>query len=112
MLALFLRRKNIHVTYLGQSIETVGLLHTIKKLQPLLICTSLTTSAHLPELIELGQQVQHLATPRPTFVFGGQVFLQHANAIPHIPGLYLNRDLQAVADQLQKMVFEYKKTNT
>jgi len=106
MLALFLRRNGMRVAYLGQSIETAGLLHTIKQLTPAMICISLTMPNYLPELIELGQQIQLLSEPRPILAFGGQAFLQQKQAIQQIPGLYLHGDMREIVIQLRSMILE------
>lgn len=106
MLALFLRRRGLRVAYLGQSIETAGLIRTIKKIMPSLVCVSLTMPAYLPALITLGRQVQMMVPPRPIFAFGGQVFMQeqYTSIIQQIPGTYLDSDLCEAADKLHSMV--------
>lgn len=100
MLSLFMRRRGVHVAYLGQAIETEGLLASIKQLKPALVCVSLTMSSYLPALIHLGRMLQHLPPPRPTFVFGGQVFTQFAGITSQIYGLHLDGDLKDIAEQL------------
>ena len=77
MLALLLRRAGMHVVYLGQSIETSGLLDTIGELSITLICVSLTLPNYLDALIELANKVQELPSPRPLFAFGGHAFEEH-----------------------------------
>jgi hypothetical protein len=99
----------MRVAYLGQSIETAGLLHTIKKLVPALVCISLTMPAYLPALINLGRHMQQLPLPRPIYAFGGQVFTHYANIIPQIPGIYMDGDLKEVADRLCYMIQEDSK---
>jgi MerR family transcriptional regulator, light-induced transcriptional regulator len=107
MLALFLRRQHTRVAYLGQSIEINGLLHTIRKLSPALICISLTMPEHMPALSRLATQIQQMPAPRPIFSFGGQVFAHNSHAIPQIPGVHLNGDLKEIVAQLHRMVIEY-----
>ncbi len=104
MLALFLRRSGVRVAYLGQSIETLGLLQTIRTMAPALLCISLTVPTYLSALIDLGHQVQEQPEPRPIFTFGGQVFAHYPNVITQIPGIYLNGDLQAIINQLRGML--------
>lgn len=104
MLALFMRRRGVRVAYLGQAIETEGLIASIKQLKPALVCVSLTMSSYLPALIHLGRMVQHLPQPRPTFVFGGQVFAQFGGITSQIYGMYLNGELKDVAEQLCNVV--------
>ena len=104
MLALFLRRANIRVAFLGQSIETAGLLHTIQHLSPAMICVSLTISAHLPSLIDLGQHISALPTARPIFAFGGQVFIHYKQLIDQVPGTYLDANLPSAVTHIGQMI--------
>lgn len=106
MLALFLRRARIRVAYLGQSIESAGLLQTIRQLAPAMVCISLTMPAYLASLIDLGQQIEALPEPRPIFAFGGQVFIHYKHLIPHVPGTYINGDLQASVVQIERIISE------
>ncbi|HLG64803.1 MAG TPA: MerR family transcriptional regulator [Ktedonosporobacter sp.] len=106
MLTLFLRRNGIRVAYLGQSIEAAGLLHTIKQVTPAMICISLTMSSYLPELIQLGQQIQLLPEPRPLLAFGGQALLQQKQTLPQFPGLYLNGDMREIVIQIRTIILE------
>ncbi|HJT56527.1 MAG TPA: cobalamin-dependent protein [Ktedonobacteraceae bacterium] len=106
MLSLLLRRTGLHVAYLGQSIETAGLLQTIRQLSPALVCVSATLMSCLPALAALGQQVQELPLPRPAFVFGGQLFEQHPDLIAQVPGIYLDLNLQTIIAELKRMAFQ------
>lgn len=103
MLALFLRRRSMHVIYLGQSIETPGLLKVIQRLSPTLVCVSLTMPTYLSALIDLGRKIDELPTTHPIFAFGGQAFCQFANLIPQIPGTYLEGDMISIVNQLQHL---------
>jgi MerR family transcriptional regulator, light-induced transcriptional regulator len=104
MLALFMRRRGVRVAYLGQAIETEGLIASIRQLRPALVCVSLTMSSYLPALIHLGRMVQRLPVQRPTFVFGGQVFAQFGGITSQIYGMYMDGDLKDVAEQLCNIV--------
>jgi hypothetical protein len=106
MLALFLRRAGTRVAYLGQSIETAGLLQTIKQMAPALICISLSIPAYLATLIDLARQVQELPPPRPLFAFGGQVFALYPHLIPQVPGIFLGGELKKSTVQLRRMIAE------
>jgi DNA-binding transcriptional MerR regulator len=106
MLSLFLRRQHTRVAYLGQSIEISGLIHTIRKLSPALVCISLTMPEYLPALTQLATQIQQLPPPRPIFSFGGQVFAHYSYAIPQIPGIHLNGDLKDIVAKLHNMVIK------
>ena len=104
MLALFLRRTGIRVVYLGQNIEIDGLLQSVRKIKPVLLCISLTMPAYLSSLIELALQVEEMPEPRPIFAFGGQVFAYNAHVIPQIPGVYLIGDLKSIVTQLHTLI--------
>ena len=47
ILALLLRRAGLRVAYLGQNIETEGLLQTARQLSPALLCVSVTLISFL-----------------------------------------------------------------
>jgi len=104
MLALFLRRTGIRVVYLGQNIEIDGLLQSVCKIAPTLLCISLTMPAYLSALIELAHKLEELPQPRPIFAFGGQVFMYNAHVIPQIPGVYLAGELKTIVAQLHTMI--------
>jgi len=104
MLSLFLRRSGIRVVYLGQNIEIEGLLQSVRKLSPALLCVSLTMPTYLSAVIDLSHQVQELPRPRPVFAFGGQVFAYNTQVISQIPGVYLNGDLNTTVTQLHDMI--------
>ncbi|GCE26081.1 MerR family transcriptional regulator [Dictyobacter alpinus] len=107
MLSLFLRRHGMRVVYLGQSIETTGLMHTVKKLRPVVVCISLTLPAYMPALIGLGRQLQQLPDKPPAFIFGGQAFMHFPHPEQLIPdGIYMHGDLQQITSQIQTMVNE------
>lgn len=103
ILSLLLRRAGLHVAYLGQSIETNGLLQTARQLSPSLICVSVTLISFLEAVVELGQKLQEFPPPRPVLIFAGQVFEQHADLIARVPGVYVNGDMQTVIAQLKRM---------
>jgi DNA-binding transcriptional MerR regulator len=106
MLALFLRQRGLRVAYLGQSIETTGLLHTVRKLHPAALCISVTIPTHISALTNLARQVHNLPSPRPLFAFGGQAFSAHPDIVTQIPGQYYQGDLRNIADSLYRVVCE------
>ena len=109
MLSLLLRRAGLRVAYLGQSIETAGLLQTARQLSPALICVSLTLTSFLEAVIELGRKLQEIPPPRPLFIFGGQAFEQHADVIARVPGVYVNGAIPTIISELRRMAFQQAK---
>ncbi len=108
MLALFLRRSKLRVAYLGQNIETSGLLHTIRQLSPAAICVSLTIPSYISALIDLGKQIQNLRGPRPTLIFSGQAFLQFPQYIALVPGTYINGNITDGVQKIAQLVSQHK----
>jgi MerR family transcriptional regulator, light-induced transcriptional regulator len=106
MLAVFLRLRGLRVAYLGQCIETAGLLHTVRKLRPAMLCISVTIPSYISALINLAHQVQNLPSPRPIFAFGGQAFSEYPDIVTEIPGQYYHGDLRNIADSLYTVVLE------
>jgi DNA-binding transcriptional MerR regulator len=100
MLALFLRLRGLRVSYLGQNVETAGLLDTVHKLRPTLLCVSLTMPSYISALTNLAHQIQNLPAPRPLFAFGGQAFSACPDMVAQIPGQYYQGDLRTIADKL------------
>jgi hypothetical protein len=75
----------------------------IEQLSPALLCISVTISAHLTATIELGQKLQKLPSPRPTFIVGGQAFEQHPDLIKQISGIYLHGNIETIVVQIKQM---------
>lgn len=106
MLALMLRRQGERVAYLGQSIETTGLLHTIRQLSPALVCISLTIADYLTAFIHLARHMQQIQPNRPLLAFGGQGFNGYEEIIPQLPGTYLPGDLRESAERMYEMLHQ------
>jgi DNA-binding transcriptional MerR regulator len=111
MLALLLRRAGLRVAYLGQSIETTGLLQTIQQLSPVMLCISVSISSFVAATIELGQKLQKLPEPHPAFIVGGQAFEQNPDTIAQISGIYLNGDLETITAQIKQLVVQHNMKN-
>ena len=107
ILSLLLRRAGLRVAYLGQNIETEGLLQTARQLSPALLCISMTLGSFLEALIDMGQKVQELPAPRPVLVFGGQCFEQHPDLIIQVPGVYLTGEMQNIIPRLKRMAYNH-----
>jgi MerR family transcriptional regulator, light-induced transcriptional regulator len=108
MLALFLRRNKVRVTYLGQNIEIEGLLQTIGQFSPAAICVSLTIPSHISALIDLGKQIQSLRGLRPILTFSGQAFRQFPQYIALVPGTYIDEDIINGTEKITQLVSRYK----
>jgi hypothetical protein len=65
-----------------------------------------TLISYLEAVVDLGQKLQELPPPRPAFIFGGQVFEQHADLIARVPGVYVDGDMQTIITQLRRLAFK------
>jgi DNA-binding transcriptional MerR regulator/methanogenic corrinoid protein MtbC1 len=105
ILSLFLRRNGMCVFYLGQNIETVALLHTIKQLAPVAVCLSLTQHSFMPNVKNLAREIHALPERRPLLFCGGQAFGDIPQPEKLIPeGIYMNGDLQEITTRIQALV--------
>lgn len=107
MVSLFLRRGGLRVLYLGQSIETTGLMHTVRTLSPALVCVSLTLPMYMLHVEHISRLIAALEGPRPLFAFGGQAFRQLPEYAKRIAGIYCDGDLQDVAAHLHAQVMAH-----
>ena len=107
ILALLLRRAGLRVAYLGQNIETEGLLQTARQLSPAFLCISITLVSFIEALIDMGRKVQELPAPRPVLVFGGQCLEQRPDLIAQVPGVYLAGEMQAIILRLKRMAHDH-----
>ncbi|HLX40455.1 MAG TPA: cobalamin B12-binding domain-containing protein [Ktedonobacteraceae bacterium] len=106
ILSLLMRRAGLRVAYLGQSIETAGLLQTIIQLSPALLCISVTIGSHVTATMELGQKLQQLPSPPPVFIVGGQAFEQHPDLIEQVSGIYLHGNMETTIPQIKQMALQ------
>lgn len=102
MLALFLRRQNIRVTFLGQNLATAALLRMASEGELDVICLSVTLpqllASTLQLLIDLSQ-VSNIIT----FVGGQAVTPEYATGLP-VGIHYLHGDIQASVAAIQKSI--------
>ena len=107
ILSMLLRRAGLHVAYLGQNIETRGLLQTARQLSPALVCISATLVSCLEAVRDVGEKLKKLPSPRPALVFGGQGFEQRPDFSARVPGVYLDADLQTIITQIRRMTLQH-----
>jgi DNA-binding transcriptional MerR regulator len=101
MLTYLLRRQGWQAVYLGANVPLVNLDTTIKLIKPRLVVSAVQT---LDGAASLRQMSEYLASLNIPLAFGGGVFLQVPEAIAHISGYYLGRDLATGAMQIEKIV--------
>lgn len=102
MLALFLRRQGVRVAYLGQSLETISLVHFVEESRPSIVCLSVTMPHHSAATIALIKDILHI--PGVRVVVGGQGMPKDAlnGLASHIT--YLDTDGVSAVDAIKRIV--------
>ena len=101
MLALFLRRAGLRVAYLGQNVEAVSLIETVRAHAPAVVALSAALPRHVTALAALGEHIATLPRPRPLFVLGGQAFAPDSELAAQVVGTYPHNDPRELARELK-----------
>ena len=83
MLALFLRRRGLCVTYLGQNTEAPALVRTVQCMRPAAVCLSATMPEHRAQLVDLARAAQAISDAH--IFIGGQALESGTNGKPLPP---------------------------
>jgi MerR family transcriptional regulator, light-induced transcriptional regulator len=102
--SILLRRRGIHVVFLGQRLPHQAVIDAALRLKPDLICLSAAAVETAAALAEVGRHVEALGPEAPPFGFGGRAFTEHRYLVEATPGTYLGPGtLEAVA-QAERIV--------
>lgn len=101
-LALFLRRGGLRVIYLGQCVELESLMGTIQTARPACVLLSATQRTPAEALVEVGRRLDGLGARKPAFFFGGQAFIEEAELVARIPGVYLGGAASLAVDEIRR----------
>ncbi|HEX8995392.1 MAG TPA: cobalamin B12-binding domain-containing protein [Ktedonobacterales bacterium] len=102
MLALFLRRAGLRVVYLGQNVDPDTLIETVETIRPACLLLSAAMRPQAETLVEIGRRLTALGRPQPTFFFGGHAFAAEPDLARRIPGVYLELDAHAAAQDIKR----------
>jgi methanogenic corrinoid protein MtbC1 len=98
LVSLFLRRTGLRVLYLGQNVPLVDLQAALETLRPAMLALSASTEESALALVQIGEMMMEMATPRPLFAFGGRAFEQSPHLVDQIPyGIHLGGEDAQVA---------------
>ncbi len=90
ILALFLRRAGVRVSYFGANIDTPSLVRLVKVLRPAAICLSVTLPEHIPNAISAFQQILQIGGVQ--LFIGGQASLPDSAQDVAAHAIYLGAD--------------------
>ncbi len=90
ILALFLRRAGIRVSYFGANIDTASLVRLVKVMRPAAICLSVTLPEHIPTAISAFRQILQIGGVK--LFIGGQASLPESAQDVAEQAIYLGAD--------------------
>lgn len=92
VLAVFMRRSGLRVTYLGQSLDGAELVEEARKRRPPLVALSITSTQRIRSLARIAKAMNQLEAPRPMLVFNGPIFIRNPELLRKVTGIYLGDD--------------------
>ena len=104
ILALFLRRRNYNVLYLGANVPTEQIIQAIERTHATLVCVSASTAETSRTVAEIGDAINGLNAPRPIFGYGGRIFNANPTLRENLPGVFFGEDALASAEQIVRLL--------
>lgn len=104
MLALFLRRRNYNVLYLGANVPTEQIIQAIARSRASLVCVSSSTAETSHTVGEVGEAINTLPAPRPLFGYGGRIFNVNPALRESISGVFFGEDALESAEQIVQLL--------
>jgi DNA-binding transcriptional MerR regulator/methylmalonyl-CoA mutase cobalamin-binding subunit len=101
LLTFLLRRRGLEVIYLGANVPIAQLETTINAARPRLVVISAHLLHTAATLLDMAQFLAEAGIP---MAYGGLVFNQQPELAQRIPGHYLGRDLQGVAQVVEQLL--------
>jgi MerR family transcriptional regulator, light-induced transcriptional regulator len=96
--SILLRRRGVHVAFLGPDVPPDAALDVARRLRPEVLCLCATTTDSAEALIQVANAVQALPAPVPHLTYGGRAFDLAPSLVQRTPGIYLGTSmLEAVA---------------
>jgi methanogenic corrinoid protein MtbC1 len=108
LLALLLRRRGLHVIYLGANVPTHQFEETVKSTRAnlvILVAQSLIAAAALQETTRALKEL------RAPVAFGGRIFNMQPNLAKNISGYYLGGAIRDALDQVENLLKKKVKPN-
>jgi len=101
---LFLRRRGHDVLYLGQNMPVTQFVEEMQKLRPALVMISASTLESVEGVIQLGQAVESMSPPKPSFGFGGAIFNSQPELRERMHGTFLGENARQAADNVAHLL--------
>lgn len=101
LLTLFLRRRGLHVIYLGANVPANRFEETLAAIQPDLIILS---AQHLTSAASLAQAATVLNAHGATVAYGGRIFNNLPALTQHIPGHYLGETIETGLERVEMLL--------
>ncbi|MCU0487380.1 MAG: MerR family transcriptional regulator [Anaerolineales bacterium] len=105
IIGALLRRRRWPVTYLGQSMPLSELADFIQATRPSLVVMVAMTEPSALELLEWPKWLPEMAASgRPAFGFGGRAFVENAELLNKMAGVYLGDDFRTAIEKIEELV--------
>ncbi|MFN8499431.1 MAG: cobalamin-dependent protein [Anaerolineae bacterium] len=104
MLALFLRRRNYNVLFLGANVPTEQIVQAVQRTRASVVCVSASTPETSQTVVEVARAVNALAAPHPLFGYGGRVFNANPALREEIQGVFLGEDALESAERVVQLL--------
>lgn len=101
--SILLRRRGIHVIFLGQSVSLDAAIDITRRLKPDLFCLSAASPPTAKALAGIGRALAEMGPAAPTFAFGGQAFVSAPDLIAQSAGTYLGADTAAAVAEAERL---------
>lgn len=92
LLAVFLRRADVRVIYLGANAGAADLAHQHWAVAPSLICLTMTSQQRIRSVNHLARQLHGLPAPHPDLCFAGPIFSRNGDLQRKVNARYLGDD--------------------
>lgn len=103
-LAVAWRRYGTRVVYLGQDVDSPGLVEEARRRRPSLVAVSITTAQRVRSLSRLAKAMNQIGIARPTFGFYGPVFVRNPELRKRVDGIYLGDDTSTATFHLERLL--------
>lgn len=103
-LAVAWRSAGMRVIYLGQDVNSDGLIKTVRQRHPAMVSLAITTTQRIRTLARLARALTQVDGPKPYFGFYGPIFARHPELQQRIDGVYLGDDVATATFHLGQLL--------
>lgn len=103
-LAVFWRRANLRVAYLGQDVNEEELLRERWPVTPAVVVLTASSSQRIRAMARIGKRLHEMPSPEPIFAYTGPAFTHNADLQRKLGGVYLGDDAAVATRYIRKVL--------